>query len=343
MKEETTTQSRICSQCKKAVTGLVLSGPQYEECLFNMDAELHEKGYICQSCGTCVCEDCKAQSLKTSMWSGWKKTMCPACGQLFGPSQILVDERDNLAVDNALRDPADEETEKDSVNEDSTQPVENLTCDHCGKEVRAVRLDWDGLEHVSVPMISAMDELGIKHVAVLCTACGKYVCAKCFEDTRIHFSFAKLIDYKDPFFLLKWLWRSFSGSKGTCPNCKAKLKLPTVYKTDLDSPIVFNNPTSKDAKGLPVEYVSPAKGSLFYKRAQGLKTAHESGQAMCPYCGSTSITVGKFGIGSPESLLSGLLLAPLGLCGFCCGMGAVSGIKRATCIKCGNRWPIESA
>ncbi len=56
-------------------------------------------GSQCQHCGSVFCNNKHGDQLKFSVWSGWQKTICPKCGQPFGPSKALV--RQGTVIKNA--------------------------------------------------------------------------------------------------------------------------------------------------------------------------------------------------------------------------------------------------
>ncbi len=62
-------------------------------------------GYKCENCDAVICDECSAENLKVSGWSGWEKTKCPRCGQLFGPGTVQVGgEVDSRLLESLKRD-----------------------------------------------------------------------------------------------------------------------------------------------------------------------------------------------------------------------------------------------
>ncbi len=78
-----------CSGCGKTYEGTICEWSIYIQRLSNIGL-----GYQCQNCGVFFCTQCKMEKthLKMHWWHGWKKVLCPRCGQLFGPGGVLLRE-----------------------------------------------------------------------------------------------------------------------------------------------------------------------------------------------------------------------------------------------------------
>ena len=56
------------------------------------------KGYQCASCEKFFCVDCQQNQVRTSWWSGWRKTKCPQCENIFGPGTVVYGEINETTV-----------------------------------------------------------------------------------------------------------------------------------------------------------------------------------------------------------------------------------------------------
>jgi hypothetical protein len=80
MSQEIRSQS-TCSICGETIKG--------EACVKYKASEDLVTGYQCQNCETNLCAPPK-RHLKFGILRGWKKTICPQCGELFGPGKIFI-------------------------------------------------------------------------------------------------------------------------------------------------------------------------------------------------------------------------------------------------------------
>lgn len=81
--------AKPCSICGAVLDGWIydhnVSISKYSE------LELHTVGRQCKSCGAVVCDIKHNKQLGYSQFSGLNKVICPACGQSFGPPNVISD------------------------------------------------------------------------------------------------------------------------------------------------------------------------------------------------------------------------------------------------------------
>ena len=76
-----------CVLCNRVFTGITIP---WDAFLTNKDiGPFDAQIFNCQHCHASVCPKCR-KHLKWSWWSGWEKALCPHCGELFGPGDVLV-------------------------------------------------------------------------------------------------------------------------------------------------------------------------------------------------------------------------------------------------------------
>lgn len=78
-----------CCICGKTLEGYLNNTRELSESVSLATATI---GNRCQNCGAVFCQDESNKHLKHSFWHGYKKSICPKCGQLFGPGFILTSE-----------------------------------------------------------------------------------------------------------------------------------------------------------------------------------------------------------------------------------------------------------
>ena len=76
-----------CCICGKLVEGYLYNAQELSESWAAITSTI---GYRCQNCGAVYCPDENKKHLKHSFWNGFKKSICPKCGQLFGPGFIFT-------------------------------------------------------------------------------------------------------------------------------------------------------------------------------------------------------------------------------------------------------------
>jgi len=75
-----------CALCKQSLEGDAYLWQEYVK----TPSVTGLVGVQCQHCGSVFCHRRHRDQLKFSLWSGWSKTICPTCGQPFGPAKALV-------------------------------------------------------------------------------------------------------------------------------------------------------------------------------------------------------------------------------------------------------------
>lgn len=95
--------SKPCSICTKRTSGVQFT--QESSGIIVIEQERHsvvgqeaETGYICNSCNALICSTCARQRMKSSLWSGYEKQLCPRCGKPFGGRQVLLAAQNTLSL-----------------------------------------------------------------------------------------------------------------------------------------------------------------------------------------------------------------------------------------------------
>ena len=85
---------KVCADCQKEIEGFPYSLEAYlpSRSLASLRKSEGVLGYQCASCGAVYCSDCGKSVLKKS---GWTRTRCPKCENLFGPGGYYCESEPN--------------------------------------------------------------------------------------------------------------------------------------------------------------------------------------------------------------------------------------------------------